>query len=119
MALHLPIGRHLLIEYYGCQPERINNHEQLETLLYDAAIKAGTKPIKSTAHQFEPHGASAMVLIEESHITIHTYPEYGYAAIDIFTCGDDAKPYEAHLFLHKTLKPQYCLINDVYRGVGK
>ncbi len=68
----------------------MRDREKLEALLIDSATQAGAHVVESVFHQFNPHGLSGVVVIAESHITVHTWPEHGYAAIDVFTCGDPA-----------------------------
>jgi len=82
------LGKHLILEFYGCTPEALNDKEKIETILVDAAVNAGAEVIHPFFHQFSPHGVSGVVVIAESHLSIHTWPEYGYAAVDVFVCGD-------------------------------
>ncbi|MCX8104097.1 MAG: adenosylmethionine decarboxylase [Candidatus Bipolaricaulota bacterium] len=81
------LGRHLIVEVFDADPSLLNNAHALEQLLLEAARAAHATVIKSVFHRFRPYGVSGVVVIAESHLTIHTWPEYGYAAIDIFTCG--------------------------------
>ena len=73
--------------------------------------------MKSVFHRYNPQGVSGVVVIAESHISIHTWPEYGYAAVDFFTCGDAVDPYEAHEYLKKSLKAQDSHITELKRGM--
>ena len=82
------IGNHHLVEYSDCDPERIKYVATLEPILREAVRRTGAVMVGELSHQFEPCGATCMILIEESHVTIHTWPEKEYAALDIFTCGD-------------------------------
>lgn len=81
------LGRHLIVEVFDADPSLLNDARALEQLLLQAAHAAHATVIESVFHRFSPHGVSGVVVIAESHLTIHTWPEYGYAAIDIFTCG--------------------------------
>ncbi len=81
------LGRHLIVEVFDADPSLLNDAQALEQLLLDAARAAHATVIQSVFHQFSPYGVSGVVVIAESHLAIHTWPEYGYAAIDIFTCG--------------------------------
>ena len=96
------LGRHVLCEAYGCDPEVINDLEQVERLMVDAALHAGAEVREVVFHRFTPQGVSGVVVISESHLAIHTWPELGYAAIDVFTCGDRVDPHDAceYLILH-------------------
>jgi len=82
------LGNHILVEFSGCTPQIMNEVSTIEKGMVDAAIKAGATVINSTFHHFSPYGVSGVVVIQESHLAIHTWPEYGYAAVDLFTCGD-------------------------------
>ena len=84
---HSPLGVHLIVELYGCLRERLNNSAWLDATLVAAASEAGATVVSSSFHHFSPQGVSGVVIIAESHITIHTWPEIGYAALDVFTCG--------------------------------
>lgn len=87
------LGRHILVEFFGCNPEIMNDVSIIETGMVDAASNAGATVINSTFHHFSPYGVSGVVVIQESHLAIHTWPEYGYAAVDLFTCGDAVDPW--------------------------
>jgi len=80
-------GRHLLVEYTGCSLHALNDLERIEALMNEAAKAAGATIVASVFKPFEPHGVSGVVVIEESHLSIHTWPEHGYAAVDFYTCG--------------------------------
>lgn len=82
------LGNHILVEFMRCEPEIMNDVSGIERDMVEAARKAGATVINSTFHHFSPYGVSGVVVIEESHLAIHTWPEYGYAAVDLFTCGE-------------------------------
>ncbi len=82
------LGNHILVEFMRCEPDIMNDVSRIENDMVEAAIKAGATVINSTFHHFSPYGVSGVVVIEESHLAIHTWPEYGYAAVDLFTCGE-------------------------------
>ncbi|MFN4218416.1 MAG: adenosylmethionine decarboxylase [Candidatus Bipolaricaulia bacterium] len=81
------LGRHLIVEVWDADPRLLDDVKALEQLLLNAARAAKATVVQSVFHRFSPYGVSGVVMIAESHLTIHTWPEYGYAAIDIFTCG--------------------------------
>lgn len=81
------LGRHLIVEVWDADPRLLDDVKALEQILLQAAHAAKATVIQSVFHRFSPYGVSGVVVIAESHLTIHTWPEYGYAAIDIFTCG--------------------------------
>ncbi|MBU1344691.1 MAG: adenosylmethionine decarboxylase [Proteobacteria bacterium] len=82
------LGRQLTIEYYECGATVFLDKNRVESALLKAANKSGATIISSSFHKFEPQGVSGVVIIAESHFTIHAWPEHDYAAVDIFTCGD-------------------------------
>jgi S-adenosylmethionine decarboxylase proenzyme len=83
-----PIGQHWLVELYGCTPFLLENVGDVREAVVKAAEVAGATIVAENFHQFSPYGVSGVVVIEESHFTIHTWPEHGYAALDLFTCGN-------------------------------
>ncbi len=82
------LGNHILVEFMNCEPHIMNDVAAIERDMVAAAQKAGATVINSTFHHFSPYGVSGVVVIQESHLAIHTWPEYGYAAVDLFTCGE-------------------------------
>ena len=109
-------GRHLLVEYHECNREVLNNLNTVETLMCTAAKAAKASVVGSVFHPFVPHGVSGVVVIEESHLSIHTWPEHGYAAVDFFTCGE-CIPEKAHEVLLKGLDARSAEIMHVKRGM--
>lgn len=85
------LGRHLLLELRECNKAVLDDLKYLENALVSAAIEAGATVIDKSFHQFAPQGVSGVVLIAESHLSLHTWPEHAYAAVDIFTCGTTVK----------------------------
>ena len=81
------LGRHTLIELHGCNPAALSDAASLRNLMLTAVQKAGGTYVTDVFHHFAPHGVSGVIVIAESHVTIHTWPEHGYAAADVFTCG--------------------------------
>lgn len=82
------IGEHHLIEFVGCPAKRLKFKSTIEPVLMEAVRRFGAESIGQLSHQFKPFGVTCMVLIAESHFSLHTWPEKGYAAMDIFTCGE-------------------------------
>ena len=82
-----PLGRHVLLDLYDCSPELLRLPAASEAILLAAASAMGATVIESRFHAFSPHGVSGMVIIAESHLSIHTWPEHGFAALDVFSCG--------------------------------
>ena len=84
--------------------------------MVDAAEKAGATVVTETFHHFSPHGVSGAVIIAESHLSIHTWPEYGYAAVDLFTCGDTVSSETAFNYLRDTLQSAQVSTMELHRG---
>lgn len=111
------LGRHLLLELKDCNLEVLNDLDFLRGCLHDAARQIGATVVNECFHEFSPHGISGVVVISESHLCIHTWPEYGYAAIDIFTCGDSAKPELAVKPLVEKLESKNSSFIELKRGI--
>lgn len=90
-----PLGKHYLIEVSGCAPHVLDDMEKIKTIMLEAALKAKAEVKEAVFHRFSPFGVSGVVVISESHVAIHTWPEYSYAAVDIYTCGHEAEPLKA------------------------
>ena len=86
-SLTVSLGKHVILECYECDLEALNSPELLEMIFLEAADKSGATVMGTTFKKFDPQGVSGVVIIAESHFTVHTWPEYKYAAIDMFTCG--------------------------------
>lgn len=110
------LGRHVLVEFYGCDPEVLNQKAQLEDMMRSAAEESGATVVSTAFHLFNPHGVSGVVVIAESHLTIHTWPEYGYAAVDLFTCGDSVDPWIAFRKIKDHLQAEHMFTMEVKRG---
>lgn len=111
------LGRHILAEYYGCDLDILNDLELLENYMREAVIESGATIIDSIFHQFNPHGISGVIVIAESHMALHTWPEYGYAAVDFFTCGDRVNPFKAFDYMNKIMKPKKYSSKELMRGL--
>lgn len=110
------LGRHILVEFIGCNSEFLDDVSKIETSMCEAAQKAGATVIQSTFHHFSPQGVSGVVVIQESHLAIHTWPEYQYAAVDLFTCGDQVDPWISFDHLKKAFGAQNHSALEMYRG---
>jgi len=111
------LGRHILAEYYGCDTNILNNLKQLEQYMQEAVLRSGATIIDSTFHQFNPHGVSGVIVIAESHMAMHTWPEYGYAAVDFFTCGERVDPWKAFDYMNEKLKSVKHSTKELKRGL--
>lgn len=111
------LGRHLLVEYYDCDPDVLDSVEQISAAMVKAAELSGATVINNTFHHFSPFGVSGVVVISESHLSIHTWPEYKFAAVDLFTCGDDVDPWIGFNYLKDVLKSKYFTVMEMRRGL--
>ena len=111
------LGTQLIVELYGCDPETLTNRDYVEKALQEAAVKSHAHAIGSFFHQFQPHGVSGVIIIEESHYTIHTWPEDGYAAVDLFYCSDEVDVEKALDVLEEYFKPEKMTLFELKRGV--
>jgi len=110
------LGRHILVEFLSCNPEIMNDVAVIENSMVQAAKEAGATVINSTFHHFSPYGVSGVVVIQESHLAIHTWPEYGYAAVDLFTCGDQVDPWLSFDHLKVAFQAQNYSAIEARRG---
>lgn len=110
------LGRHILVEFFGCKPEIMNDVAGIEKSMVDAASRAGATVINSTFHHFSPYGVSGVVVIQESHLAIHSWPEYGYAAVDLFTCGESVDPWISFDYLKEKFEAQNYSAIELRRG---
>ncbi len=111
------LGKHLLLELKDCDREVLNDLGFLKGILLAAASESGATVLGESFHQFEPQGVSGVVTIAESHLFIHTWPEYGYAAFDIFTCGDSVHPEKAAQMLIRALGAKNHSVLEIQRGI--
>lgn len=110
------LGRHVLLEIKNCDPEKLMCEKSLTKEMLHAASLAGAKVVSETFHTFSPWGVSGVIIIQESHITIHTWPEYGYAAIDFFTCAADMNISGAVSHLKQALGAKESEMQVIQRG---
>jgi S-adenosylmethionine decarboxylase len=111
-----PLGRHLLADLQGISKEPLSNPQFIEDIMRKAAIAAGATPIFGKFHHFgEGLGVTGVLLLKESHISIHTWPEHGFAAVDVFMCGE-CRPEIAIEVLREAMGPTQVSIKDETRG---
>lgn len=111
------LGQQLLVELYHCDHAILNDVDLIEAHMLQAAEVAGATIVEKTFHHFSPHGVSGVVVIAESHLAIHTWPEYGYAAVDLFTCGDTIMPDPCFEYLKEALKAESYSVTEMKRGI--
>jgi len=111
------LGRHLLLELFDCDLDAINNLEAVKQTLVEAARRAQATIVDVVFHEFNPFGISGVVVIAESHLSIHTWPEYRYAAVDIFSCGDTLQPDVAASYLVEQFGAERTSMVEMQRGL--
>ena len=111
------LGRHILAEFFGCNPNVLNNVELIQEKMTQAAVECGATVVQTCFHMFNPYGVSGVVIISESHLAIHTWPELGYAAVDLFTCGEHCDPKIAYDFLKKAFDSTEGSFSQLKRGI--
>ena len=109
------LGRHLLIDLYDCDERLLDDREYIETQLHAAAEAAGARILGAVFHHFSPHGVTGVLVVQESHLAVHTWPERRYAAIDLLTCGSDIDPWLAY----KSLKRAFGAGRDNTVEIGR
>jgi len=111
------LGRHLLLELFDCDLDAINNLQGVKRTLVEAARRAQATIVDVVFHEFNPFGISGVVVIAESHLSIHTWPEYRYAAVDIFSCGDVLQPEVAANYLVEQFGAERTSMVEMQRGM--
>ena len=112
-----PLGRQSLIELWGCATSVLDDAAQIEAALREAAARAGATPVQALLHRFAPVGVSGVLVLRESHLAIHTWPERGYAAVDLFTCGATVDHRAAVAALQAALGADRVEVQEIPRGL--
>jgi S-adenosylmethionine decarboxylase len=112
------LAKHLLVELDGCDRELLDDEPALRALMRRAAEAAGARVVADVFHRYAPQGVTGVVVIEESHLSLHTWPECGYAAVDFYTCGD-CRPEAAVEVLREGLGARHCEQIVVQRGLRR
>jgi len=115
---HHRLGRHILIDAWGCTYEATNCPKIVERALLDSIREGGATLIDMTVHQFSPYDVTATAALAESHIAIHTWPEHGYFAADIFFCGD-LDPMKSVPAIVQTLGAKHHEVREISRGMPR
>ncbi len=110
------LGRHLIVEFYGCPSNVIDDMKFLEKTLEESVVKAGGNILGKLFHKFKPQGVTGIIAISESHVSIHTWPENGYVAVDAFTCGREMDPWTVYRELRAKIKPEKVKVMELRRG---
>ena len=112
-----PLGEHYIIELYDCGKNILNDLNSIKVTLLEAARMAGATIIDQRFHKFSPQGVSGVIVIAESHLSIHTWPELGYAALDLFTCSHDMNISKATELLQQVFEPGDMDVRYIPRGI--
>ena len=112
------LGTHIIVELSDCNSEILSDVDQVSNILVAAAKEAKAEVLQTAFHRFSPQGVSGVVVIAESHLSIHTWPEYGYAAMDIYTCGDRTNPWKACYYAAAAFQAKKMLTTEVRRGLN-
>jgi S-adenosylmethionine decarboxylase len=110
------LGRHVIIELWGCN-DAINDADRVKTAMLDAVKAANATLLNIYVHTFSPQGVTGVAVLSESHLSIHTWPEHGYVAADVFTCGETTNPKAAAEVLHEAFEATHADIKELTRGV--
>ena len=113
-----PVGTHLLLELRGCPCERLEDAAHVREAVGAAVRAAGATLVDVVLHAFPGGGVTALALLAESHLSVHTWPEHGYAAVDVFTCGADTEPEAAARAMAAALGAAETELRSVRRGVS-
>ncbi|MFQ6068932.1 MAG: adenosylmethionine decarboxylase [Candidatus Aminicenantales bacterium] len=116
---HHTLGHHYIVEASGCNPKIISSVEKVQEILVKAAVVAGAQVWSISFSKFPPQGVSGVVVISESHISTHTWPEEKYVALDIYTCGEDIDPEKAVIFAVEGFQASTSHITEITRGIDE
>ncbi|MBI3291760.1 MAG: S-adenosylmethionine decarboxylase proenzyme [Elusimicrobia bacterium] len=111
------LGRHLLVELYQCDRKILTDVRKVEGIMVEAAKRAKAHVVDVVFHTFNPHGISGVIVIAESHLAIHTWPEYAFASIDIYTCGSEINPWPAYSYLVRKFHAKHTTALEMKRGI--
>jgi S-adenosylmethionine decarboxylase len=110
-------GRHLILDLYDCDQEILDDYEELQRLLEASLVIAKANILRIIGEKFQPQGVTLLALLAESHASIHTWPQIGYAAIDLYTCGDTTQTHKAAEFLKTKLKAKQAEQKEMIRSL--
>ena len=113
------LGTHIVCELSGCDAQALTDVDLVREMMIGAAKASRATVMEVAFHRFEPQGVSGTVILAESHLSIHTWPEKGYAAMDFYTCGDHTDPWLACEFAAKVLHAKSSLTTEFKRGIEK
>jgi len=114
-----PFGKHILAEYFECECTYLDSEAAIRNLMLEAASRSGATIVGNIFHHFSPQGVSGVVVIAESHLAIHTWPEFRYASADLFTCGTRVDPWIGFEYLKEKLQSKKWVSKEITRGTAE
>lgn len=111
-----PFGKHILAEYLECECTYLDSEQEIREVMLEAASASGATIVGNIFHHFSPQGVTGVVVIAESHLAIHTWPEYRYASVDLFTCGSHLDPWVGFEYLKERLQSKKWMSKEIIRG---
>ena len=111
-----PFGKHILAEYFECECTFLDSEPAIRNLMLEAASRSGATVVGDIFHHFSPQGVTGVVVVAESHLAIHTWPEFGYASVDLFTCGTRVDPWIGFEYIKKELQSKRWASKEIARG---
>lgn len=111
-----PFGKHILAEYFECECTYLDSEQAIREVMLEAASASGATIVGNIFHHFSPQGVTGVVVIAESHLAIHTWPEFRYASVDLFTCGSHLDPWVGFEYLKERLQSRKWVSKEIIRG---
>jgi S-adenosylmethionine decarboxylase proenzyme len=111
------LGRQILVEFYDCDKNVLNDEKLIRSIMLEGVRRSQATIVTDAFHCFSPHGVSGVVVIAESHVAIHTWPEHGYAAVDVFTCGETIDPWVIQQYLQDGFRAGSVSSMELKRGL--
>jgi len=111
-----PFGKHILAEYFECECTFLDSEPAIRSLMLEAASRSGATVVGDIFHHFSPQGVTGVVVVAESHLAIHTWPEFGYASVDLFTCGTRVNPWIGFEYIKEKLQSKRWASKEIARG---
>jgi len=114
-----PFGKHILAEYFECECTYLDSEPAIRNLMLEAASRTGAIVVGDIFHHFSPQGVTGVVVIAESHLAIHTWPEFAYASVDLFTCGTRVDPWIGFEYIKEKLQSRRWVSKEIIRGIAE
>ncbi len=114
-----PFGKHILAEYFECECTYLDSEAAIKNLMLEAASRSGATIVGNIFQHFSPQGVTGVVVIAESHLAIHTWPEFRYASVDLFTCGTRVDPWIGFEYLKEKLQSKKWMSKEITRGTAE